>query len=330
MHLRPIIGAEVESVLIRKESVLELVRRERECEIIDRKLVKEVVEIFVDMGGARNSLEVYVQDFEDMLLSTTADFYSRESSKWAEEDSFPDYMRKAEDRLQEEQQRVANYFHSSTEEKLLKVCDEQLLQIPEQNLLEKENSGCEILLRDKLKIDHSVLPDHAVQSVWLAVDTDRSGWWNTKEFGRMMIAAEKALEAKAETTAAEAEARKALRAGSAAPVRRRHQSGGKRVDPAVNAEMARARESAMLQTRAALDAINNEATRMGAEADRLERGAGRSGSTHPYADTSGGTQLALRAISFYLERDVREHSMIRSMKPPWHKIRRGSQASREI
>lgn len=99
----------------------QLVRRERECEIIDRKLVKEVVEIFVEMGGSRNSLEVYVTDFEDMLLSTTADFYSRESSKWAEEDSFPDYMCKAEDRLQQEQQRVANYLHSSTEEKLLKV-----------------------------------------------------------------------------------------------------------------------------------------------------------------------------------------------------------------
>ena len=59
--------------------------RERECELIDRKLVKQVVEIFVEMGGSRNSLEVYVTDFEDMLLSTTADFYSRESSRWAEE-----------------------------------------------------------------------------------------------------------------------------------------------------------------------------------------------------------------------------------------------------
>ena len=34
-------------------------------------LIKEVVEIFVEMGGSRNSLEVYVTDFEDMLLSTT-------------------------------------------------------------------------------------------------------------------------------------------------------------------------------------------------------------------------------------------------------------------
>ena len=100
------------------------------------------------MGGNRNSLEVYVNDFEEMLLSTTADFYSRESAKWAEDDSFPDYMCKAEDRLKQEQERVAHYLHSSTEEKLLKVCDEQLLQGPEQMLLEKENSGCEALLQD--------------------------------------------------------------------------------------------------------------------------------------------------------------------------------------
>ena len=138
-----------------RTAILELIRRERESEIIDRKLVKDVVEIFVEMGGARNSLEVYVTDFEDMLLSTTADFYSRESSRWAEEDSFPDYMGKAEDRLTQEQQRVANYLHSSTEEKLLKVCDEQLLQNPEQLLLEKENSGCEALLRDNKTDDLS-------------------------------------------------------------------------------------------------------------------------------------------------------------------------------
>jgi len=138
-----------------RAAILELIRREREGEMVDRKLIKQVIEIFVDMGGQRNSLEVYVQDFEDMLLSTTADFYSRESSKWAEEDSFPDYMCKAEDRLAQEKQRVDNYLHSSTEEKLLKVCDEQLLQTPEQLLLEKENSGCEALLRDNKTDDLS-------------------------------------------------------------------------------------------------------------------------------------------------------------------------------
>ena len=131
-----------------RSAILDLIRRERECELVDKKLVKEVIEIFVEMRGNRNNLEVYVTDFEEMLLSTTADYYGRESAKWVEKDSFPEYMRKAEDRLKQEQERVGHYLHSSTEEKLLKVCDEQLLQMPEQVLLEKDNSGCEVLLRD--------------------------------------------------------------------------------------------------------------------------------------------------------------------------------------
>ena len=114
-----------------RAAVLEMVRKEREGEQIDRKLIKQVVEIFVEMGSSRTGLEVraaaarlrphgahrpraslpraspprssssrplqvYVTDFEEQLLTTTADFYSRESAKWAEEDSFPDYMVKAE------------------------------------------------------------------------------------------------------------------------------------------------------------------------------------------------------------------------------------------
>eukprot|EP00312_Isochrysidales_sp_CCMP1244_P042709 CAMPEP_0202751090 /NCGR_PEP_ID=MMETSP1388-20130828/11791_1 /ASSEMBLY_ACC=CAM_ASM_000864 /TAXON_ID=37098 /ORGANISM="Isochrysis sp, Strain CCMP1244" /LENGTH=840 /DNA_ID=CAMNT_0049418703 /DNA_START=402 /DNA_END=2924 /DNA_ORIENTATION=+ len=138
-----------------RTAILELVRRERECEQVDKQLIKSVIDIFVEMGGSRASLETYATDFEEMLLSTTADYYSRESAKWAGNDSFPEYMRKAEDRLKQEQDRVANYLHSSTEEKLLKVCEEQLLQNPEQQLLEKEHSGCEKLLLDNKTEDLS-------------------------------------------------------------------------------------------------------------------------------------------------------------------------------
>jgi len=138
-----------------RAAILALIQREREGEMIDTKLVKDVVGIFVEMGGSRTSLEVYVVDFEEMLLSSTADFYSRCSAKWAEEDSFPDYMCKAEDRIKQETERVRQYLHSSTEDKLLRVCDEQLLQTPEQLLLEKENSGCEALLRDNKTDDLS-------------------------------------------------------------------------------------------------------------------------------------------------------------------------------
>tara|TARA_B110001452_G_C15227376_1_gene425335 strand:- start:1697 stop:2398 length:702 start_codon:yes stop_codon:yes gene_type:complete len=58
-----------------RTAILALIQREREGEMIDTKLVKDVVGIFVEMGGSRTSLEVYVVDFEEMLLSSTADFY---------------------------------------------------------------------------------------------------------------------------------------------------------------------------------------------------------------------------------------------------------------
>ena len=64
-------------------------------------------------------------------------------------------MCKAEDRIKQETARVSQYLHCSTEDKLLRVCDEQLLQTPEQLLLEKENSGCEALLRDNKTEDLS-------------------------------------------------------------------------------------------------------------------------------------------------------------------------------
>jgi cullin 1 len=60
-----------------RTAILALIQREREGEMIDTKLVKDVVGIFVEMGGSRTSLEVYVVDFEEMLLSSTADFYRR-------------------------------------------------------------------------------------------------------------------------------------------------------------------------------------------------------------------------------------------------------------
>jgi len=128
--------------------ILALILKEREGDQVDRKLIKDVVSIFVDMGGTRVSLDVYTTDFEEALLVATRDFYRVQSASWTEQDSFPDYMAKAEDRLTQEQARVGHFLHPSTEEKLLQVCEDELLSLPEAKLLEKEHSGCEALLRD--------------------------------------------------------------------------------------------------------------------------------------------------------------------------------------
>ena len=129
-----------------KDAVLALVDKERDGEQIDRALVKNILGIFVEMG--MGGMEAYEQDFEAHLLTNTAAFYSRKASVWIDEDSCPDYLVKAEDCLKRENERVGHYLHASSESKLLKEVEKEVLAAYETQLLEKEHSGCAVLLRD--------------------------------------------------------------------------------------------------------------------------------------------------------------------------------------
>ena len=66
--------------------------QEREGEQIDRALLKNVLDIFVEIG--LGNMECYENDFEADLLKDTAAYYSRKASNWILEDSCPDYMLK--------------------------------------------------------------------------------------------------------------------------------------------------------------------------------------------------------------------------------------------
>lgn len=66
--------------------------QEREGSQIDRPLLNNVVEIFIQIG--LGSKEYYEVDLEAPLLQDTAAYYSRKASKWILEDSCPEYMLK--------------------------------------------------------------------------------------------------------------------------------------------------------------------------------------------------------------------------------------------
>ncbi|KAK9146662.1 hypothetical protein Sjap_006565 [Stephania japonica] len=124
----------------------DLIDQEREGEQIDRALLKNVLDIFVEIG--MGSMDCYENDFEQAMLNDTAGYYSRKASNWILEDSCPDYMQKAEDCLKREKDRVSHYLHSSSEQKLLEKVQTELLLVYATQLLEKEHSGCHALLRD--------------------------------------------------------------------------------------------------------------------------------------------------------------------------------------
>ncbi|RAL39099.1 hypothetical protein DM860_011585 [Cuscuta australis] len=129
-----------------RDAVIALIDQEREGEYIDRALLKNVLDIFVEIGMGQ--MEYYENDFEDAMLKDTASYYSRKASNWIVEDSCPDYMLKAEECLKKEKERVSHYLHSSSEAKLLEKVQHELLVVYTNQLLEKEHSGCRALLRD--------------------------------------------------------------------------------------------------------------------------------------------------------------------------------------
>ncbi|CAL0309630.1 unnamed protein product [Lupinus luteus] len=129
-----------------RDAVISLIDQEREGEQIDRALLKNVLDIFVEIGMGQ--MDHYEDDFEAAMLKDTSAYYSRKASNWILEDSCPDYMLKAEECLKREKDRVAHYLHSTSEPKLLEKVQHELLSVYANQLLEKEHSGCHALLRD--------------------------------------------------------------------------------------------------------------------------------------------------------------------------------------
>jgi cullin 1 len=126
-------------------AILSLIKDEREGMIIDKSLIKSIVELYENMG--MGTLDSYNTDLEEPLLVNTREYYAKKRTEWIN-DSTPDYLIKAENALHEERARVADYLNSNTESKLLHVVEEEILEAVETTLLEKESSGCRALLQN--------------------------------------------------------------------------------------------------------------------------------------------------------------------------------------
>ena len=131
-----------------KDAALQLVERERLGEQVDRPLVKNVAGLFVEMG--LGGMDAYEADFEQPLLKATAEFYAQQAAQWVAADTCPEYMAKAEEVLRVEQERCVAFLHATSEAKLLKEVERELLTTHQALLLDKEHSGAAALLRDEL------------------------------------------------------------------------------------------------------------------------------------------------------------------------------------
>eukprot|EP00181_Compsopogon_caeruleus_P003026 CAMPEP_0184677804 /NCGR_PEP_ID=MMETSP0312-20130426/396_1 /TAXON_ID=31354 /ORGANISM="Compsopogon coeruleus, Strain SAG 36.94" /LENGTH=776 /DNA_ID=CAMNT_0027125917 /DNA_START=44 /DNA_END=2374 /DNA_ORIENTATION=+ len=134
-----------------RNATLAMIRRERDGEKADISLLKSIVEIFVDMGMGQHV--VYNDELENALLMETSAFYVKESARWAEEDTFPEFMKKAERCIADESRRSLAYLDDQTEGKLMQVCEHEILVAHQIRMLEKESSGLVVLLDNDMRDD---------------------------------------------------------------------------------------------------------------------------------------------------------------------------------
>ncbi|KAH9482249.1 Cullin-1 [Psilocybe cubensis] len=114
-------------------ATLRLITQQRDGETIDQGLVKKVVDSFVSLGlditdPNKECLDVYKDQFETAFIAATEQYYKKESETFLAENSVPDYLKKAEERLREEETRVERYLHNKTRKELISKCEHVLIR----------------------------------------------------------------------------------------------------------------------------------------------------------------------------------------------------------
>lgn len=97
-------------------ALLDTIKKDRNGEEVDRDLLQQCIQIYVDM-----SFRVYQSDFERPFLEDSRQYYLREASQWITTDSCPEFLRKAEKRYKQEKKRVQDYLIATTEPALMNV-----------------------------------------------------------------------------------------------------------------------------------------------------------------------------------------------------------------
>jgi len=127
------------------DAVLKMVEKQRNGETIEHNQVKQIVDSFVSLGldeadPTKSTLDVYRFNFERPFLEATKVFYEAESKQFVAENSIVEYMKKAETRLDEEEERVRMYLHPDIIIPLKKTCNTALI------------ADHSIILRDEFQI----------------------------------------------------------------------------------------------------------------------------------------------------------------------------------
>ncbi|CAG5022039.1 unnamed protein product [Parnassius apollo] len=122
-----------------RQTLLELVARERRGEVVDRLAIRNACQMLMVLGI--NSRAVYEEDFEKPFLHQSSEFYRMESQKFLAENSAAVYIARVEARIGEEAERARHYLDETTEPRVVAVLEHELIERHMKTIVEMENSG---------------------------------------------------------------------------------------------------------------------------------------------------------------------------------------------
>lgn len=131
--------------------LLNCIKADRDGEQVNQTLVSGVIQSYVALGAVTPSkqLELYTNEFETHFLQATKDFYARESSSYIATHGISAFMLKAEIRLEEESVRGKKFVNLSTVPKLIKECENVLIDAHKEKMQEE----CEQMLQEDRQTD---------------------------------------------------------------------------------------------------------------------------------------------------------------------------------
>lgn len=132
-----------------RNAILDLIRREREKDVVDRELLRDSIAVFTELGSRlkKVELQIYREDFHKDLVKQSSEYYRQKSRGWMDQQSCPEYLIQAESCIVSELDRLVAYIDKSSKEGLMEAVRNELLKVHQKELLAKDSGINKMLER---------------------------------------------------------------------------------------------------------------------------------------------------------------------------------------
>ncbi|KAF9426798.1 Cullin-3 [Podila epigama] len=133
--------------------LLNQITQERKGDVIDRSAVKASADMLLEMKENNSNDPIYIADFETLFVETSREFYRLESEDLVQRFDPPDYLKKVENRLEEEKLRCNHYLTIRTEPKIRLIVEQEMIAKQIKTIIEMENWGLkQLLINHRLEV----------------------------------------------------------------------------------------------------------------------------------------------------------------------------------